>query len=172
MLRSSDIARALPTTPTHFESGWSTPRNITRFFEGCREINSLVASAATTHLPLLTLTRELRHMVEYAFNGLRALTALSAAAIAIGYGGTAQAQTRAPTDTMERCQQLNSAWNRYNGGSSYSKQIEAEAAFEECRKGNLSAGIAGLTRALERQKIPLPPVETANPPPAAPPRSR
>ena len=112
-------------------------------------------------------------MVEYAFNGLRTVATLSAAVVAIAYGGSALAQAApSPGDTMERCQQLNSAWNRYNGGSSYSKQIEAEAAFEDCRKGNLSAGIAGLTRALERQKIPVPPVETANPPPAAPPRSR
>lgn len=111
-------------------------------------------------------------MVAYMFNGLRTAAALSGAVIAIGYATAGQAQTPSPGDTMERCQQLNSAWNRYNGGSSYSKQIEAEAAFEDCRKGNLSAGIAGLTRALERQKIPVPPVETANPPPAAPPRSR
>ena len=104
-------------------------------------------------------------MVAYTLNALRAMAALSSAALAIGYAGLGQAQTaRAPGETMERCSQLFSAWSRYNGGSSYSKQIDAEASYEECRKGNLAAGIAGLTRAMQRQQIPVPPVETASPP--------
>ena len=108
-------------------------------------------------------------MVAYTFDALRTMAAVSGAVIAIGFSAGALAQTQAqspaPGETMQRCQQLISAWNRYNGGSSYSKQVDVEASFEQCRNGNLSAGIAGLTRALQRQQIPVPPVETASPPP-------
>ena len=42
--------------------------------------------------------------------------------------------------------------------------LTADAAIEECRKGNTQAGIADLKRVLERSNIPVPPAETATAP--------
>lgn len=84
------------------------------------------------------------------------------AVLVLGGAGTALAQTA--RGDMAYCNKLYSEWSRYNAGSSYSKQIDVEGAHEKCRKGDYGAGIAELTQALQRQQIPVPPVETARPP--------
>jgi hypothetical protein len=84
---------------------------------------------------------------------------LAGAAVVLGLTSPGFAQT--PNDNIARCQVLYGQWTKYNGGSSYSKQLGADSAAEECRKGNTTAGIADLTRILERARIPVPPTETA-----------
>jgi len=83
-------------------------------------------------------------------------------ALALGGAGAASAQTS--RENMAYCNKLLSQWSRYNAGSSYSKQIDVEGAHEKCRKGDYGSGIAELTQALQRQQIPVPPVETAREP--------
>ena len=63
-------------------------------------------------------------------------------------------------DTMARCQQLFDLWSRYNTDS-YSKPMFVRMGLEDCRKGNIAAGVAELKRALERAQISVPPTETA-----------
>ena len=60
---------------------------------------------------------------------------LSTAALVLGLAGSALAQTP-PKDDLVRCQALYSQWLKYNGTSSYSKNVGPEMAFEECRKGD------------------------------------
>lgn len=98
------------------------------------------------------LTLSLRH----------AATALSGVVLAIGLGGPVFAQ--APKGGLAECQRLHGLWSRYNGTSAYGKMASADAALEECRKGNIEAGIADLKRSLQRSNIPLPPSETATAP--------
>jgi len=105
------------------------------------------------------LTLSLRH----------AATALSAAVLAVSLAGPvfAQApsvQTAKPKGDLAECQRLHGLWSRYNGTSAYGKMAGADAALEECRKGNVEAGIADLKRSLQRSNIPLPPSETATAP--------
>ncbi len=85
--------------------------------------------------------------------------AVSGALLAIGLAGPALAQSS--KDDLARCQTLYGQWSRYNGTSAYGKMLTADAALEECRKGNTTAGIADLKRVLERSNIPLPASETA-----------
>ena len=90
---------------------------------------------------------------------LRTAAALAGAALALGLAGSALAQT--PKDDLVRCQALYSQWLKYNGTSSYSKNVGPEMALEQCRRGDTTAGIAGLKDILQRGRIPLPATETA-----------
>jgi hypothetical protein len=87
---------------------------------------------------------------------------LAGATVALGLVSPGFAQT--PNNDLARCQVLYGQWTKYNGGSSYSKQLGADSAAEQCRKGNTTAGIADLTRILERARIPVPQTETATTP--------
>ena len=98
------------------------------------------------------LTLSLRH----------AAAALSGAVLAIGLSGPVLAQ--ASKGDLAECQRLHGLWSRYNGTSAYGKMAGADAALEECRKGNTEAGIADLKRTLQRSNIPVPPSETATAP--------
>lgn len=94
-------------------------------------------------------------------NVARHAAALSAAALTIVSATAGHAQSG---DDMARCRELYGAYNKYeaNGrGSTSAPNVEVAAAFNECQKGNYKAGIAGLTKALERQLIPVPGVEAA-----------
>jgi hypothetical protein len=93
---------------------------------------------------------------------LRGAAALAGATLALGLAGSALAQ--APKADLAECNRLYGQWSRYNGTSAYGKMLTADAAIEECRKGNTQAGIADLKRALERSNIPVPPSETATAP--------
>ena len=91
----------------------------------------------------------------------RSAAALSAAALTIAFAGVGHAQS---DGDMARCQQLYGAYNKYeaNGrGSTSAPNVEVAAAFSECQKGNYKVGVAALTKALERQHIPVPGVEAA-----------
>ena len=108
---------------------------------------------------------------------------LSGAILAMGYAGPASAdplsadtktnatvnstpsERTAPAqatgeDTMARCQQLFGLYDRHNSDG-YARPLDARLALEDCRKGNIAAGVAALKRALERKQIPVPPVESA-----------
>jgi hypothetical protein len=62
---------------------------------------------------------------------------------------------------MARCQQLYGLYSRHNSDG-YARPMDARLALEDCQKGNVSAGIATLKRALERAQITVPPAESAN----------
>ena len=102
------------------------------------------------------------------------LSTLSGVIVAIGVTGAVAAQplssapsqgatllAQAPEDNMGRCQQLYGIWARHNGTSGYGRVLEADMALEHCRKGEFSVGVAQLKRALQRQQLPIPPVESA-----------
>jgi hypothetical protein len=93
------------------------------------------------------------------FSVLRTGATLSGVLLAIGLTGPASAQSKA--EDLARCQGLYSQWSRYNGTFGYGHMAGPDIALEECRKGNATAGIADLKRALERANIPLPASETA-----------
>jgi hypothetical protein len=88
--------------------------------------------------------------------------AVAGALVAIGFAAPSFAQSA--SDNMAECQQLYSQWARYNGTSSYSKNVSPEMALENCRKGNYTAGIADLKQTLQRNGIPVPPSQTATAP--------
>ena len=118
-------------------------------------------------------------------NFLHAAAILSSAIVAIGYAGPVSADplpgARSPAtvdspspertllaqasgdDTMARCQQLFSLYDRLNSDG-YAKPLDARMALEDCRKGNIARGVAALKRVLERAGIPVPPTETATTP--------
>ena len=55
-------------------------------------------------------------------------------------------------------------WNKYHfggRGATSASNVEIAAALGECEKGNYASGIASLTKALERSRIPVPDVEAA-----------
>jgi hypothetical protein len=92
----------------------------------------------------------------------RTVAALSIAALSIGY--TASSHAESAEDDMARCKSLYSLWNKYHfagRGATSAPNVEIAAAYGECEKGNYASGIAGLTTALERSRIPLPTVEAA-----------
>lgn len=92
---------------------------------------------------------------------LRSMAVLPGVLIALGSVGPALAQTQSPKDDMARCNQLYGTYSKYSGRVNYNHPADVDAALEDCRKGKFSAGIAGLSEALKRAAIPLPPVETA-----------
>jgi len=94
-------------------------------------------------------------------NVARNAAALSVAALTIVFAGAGHAQS---DGDMARCQELYGAYNKYeaNGrGSTSAPNVEVAAAFSECQKGNYKVGVVALTKALERQHIPVPNVEAA-----------
>jgi hypothetical protein len=94
-------------------------------------------------------------------NAARNAAALSAAALSILCAASSHAQS---TDDMARCRELYGLYNKYeaNGrGATSAPNVEVAAAFGECQKGNYRFGIASLTKALERQRIPIPATEAA-----------
>jgi hypothetical protein len=109
------------------------------------------------------LTVSLRH----------AAVALSGAVLTIGLAGPVMAQTSNQSNQVStqsskadlaECNRLYGLWSRYNGTSAYGKMATADVDLEECRKGNVEAGIADLKRVLQRANIPVPPSETATAP--------
>lgn len=108
---------------------------------------------------------------------LKAAAILSTAIAAIGYAGPSSADSlpanhtllaqASGEDTLARCQQLFGLWSRHNTDG-YAKPLDARMGLEDCQKGNVTAGIATLKRALERAQIPIPPADIAQSP-ATPP---
>ena len=120
-------------------------------------------------------------------NLLRAAAILSSAIVAIGYAGPVSADSLSTNsrsvstpladqtlvaqasgeDTLARCQQLFGLWSRHNTDG-YAKPLDARMGLEDCQKGNITAGIATLKRALDRAQIPIPPADVAQTPETAP----
>jgi hypothetical protein len=91
------------------------------------------------------------------------IAALAGTTISLGHVVSPLAQS-SPGDDKARCKQLYDLWSRYNGRESYSTPAGADIALEDCRKGNTAAGIASLTKALQRRHITVPPTESASRP--------
>jgi hypothetical protein len=62
-------------------------------------------------------------------------------------------------DTLARCQQLYGLWSKHNSDG-YARPLDARMGLEECQKGNITAGVATLKRALERAQIAIPPANS------------
>jgi hypothetical protein len=90
---------------------------------------------------------------------LGAAVAASGTILAFGSAGSALAAPPSTTSAAElaRCQQLYGLWSKYNGTSSYSKNVTPEMALEQCNKGDTAGGIASLTKVLDENRIPVPP---------------
>src|SRR5215471_2882004 len=99
---------------------------------------------------------------------LRTTAILASAIVAIGYAGPVSADTPSSgEDTLARCQQLFGLLSRHNSDG-YARPLDARMALEDCQKGNVTAGVATLKRALERAQIPIPPEATTAAEPPAP----
>ena len=92
-------------------------------------------------------------------NVLRAAAIVASAIVAIGYAAPVSAQPASGEDTLARCQQLFSLWSRHNTDG-YAKPLDVRMGLEDCQKGNITAGVATLKRALERARITVPPPDT------------
>ena len=93
------------------------------------------------------------------FSPIAAVLSVAAALSIVGAAsGSAQA-----ADDMTRCSELYSLYNKYEGASRMGTASNAgvAGAFNECQKGNYTAGIADLTKALDRERIAIPDTETA-----------
>lgn len=90
--------------------------------------------------------------------------ALAGSVVALGLAAPAFAQSPSASESMAECQQLYGQWSKYNGTSSYSKNVRPEMALESCRKGNYTAGIGELRQILQNNGIPVPPSQTATVP--------
>jgi hypothetical protein len=87
---------------------------------------------------------------------------LTATLLAILAGTLGQAVPAAAADT-DRCQQLYSAWQRYKGVSTNGsgRDIQSQAALQDCRNGHVDAGVAQLEKLLKDDRIPVPDVSSA-----------
>jgi len=88
------------------------------------------------------------------------VAALAGTFVTFGSIGSSLAQSGG-ADDKARCKQLYDLYSHYNARVDYSTPAGADAALEDCRKGNTAAGITSLTKALERQHITVPPTESA-----------
>lgn len=86
------------------------------------------------------------------------LSVAAALSVVCAASGSAQA-----ADDQARCSELYSLYNKYEAASRMGTAPSAAVAgaFNECQKGNYAAGIADLTKALERERIAIPDTETA-----------
>ena len=92
---------------------------------------------------------------------LRSAATLSGVLIVLGSASSGIAQTPSPKEDMARCSQLYGAYSKYSGRVNYDHPVSVDAALADCQKGKYSAGIAGLTAALQRAGIPVPSGGTA-----------
>jgi hypothetical protein len=58
----------------------------------------------------------------------------------------------------ERCQQLYGVWQRYKANSTNGsgRDVQSQAALQDCRNGRVDAGIAQLEQLLRNDRIPVP----------------
>lgn len=94
---------------------------------------------------------------------LRSAAMLSGVLIVLGSASPSIAQTPSPKADMARCNQLHGAYSKYSGRVNYMHSVDVDVALEDCRKGKFAAGVAGLTVALQRAGIPIPPDRTEQP---------
>jgi len=79
---------------------------------------------------------------------------VSAGTLPIGTVEVAQASAH----DAARCQELYSVWQRYKGVSTNGsgRDIQSQAALQDCKNGRLDAGIAQLEQLLRNDRIPVP----------------
>jgi hypothetical protein len=65
---------------------------------------------------------------------------------------------QAASKDAERCQQLYSLWQRYKANSTNGsgRDVQSQAALQDCRNGRSEAGIAQLEQLLRHDQIPVP----------------
>lgn len=70
---------------------------------------------------------------------------------------------QAPAAGLARCQELYRVWQRYKGVSTNSsgRDVQSQAALQDCQNGHAEAGIAQLEQLLNSDRIPLPDVSSA-----------
>jgi hypothetical protein len=87
----------------------------------------------------------------------------TAALLAVLAGTLGQALPAKASGDMARCQELYGAWQRYKGVSTNSsgRDVQSQAALQECRNGRVEAGITQLEQLLKDDRIPLPQVSSA-----------
>jgi hypothetical protein len=97
----------------------------------------------------------------------RAAVVLAIACSTIGYVGPVAADSlhvgtvevaQAASNDGERCQQLYSIWQRYKANSTNGsgRDIQSQAALQDCRNGRFEAGVAQLEQLLRNDQIPVP----------------
>ena len=66
--------------------------------------------------------------------------------------------SQAASNDAARCQQLYSLWQRYKANSTNGsgRDIQSQAALQDCRNGRSEAGIAQLEQLLRNDQIPVP----------------
>jgi hypothetical protein len=76
--------------------------------------------------------------------------------------GTVEVAQARPAD-MAQCQELYRVWQRYKGVSTNGsgRDIQSQAALQDCRNGHAAAGIAQLEQLLKNDRIPIPEVSSA-----------
>jgi hypothetical protein len=91
---------------------------------------------------------------------LRTAALLAVLASALGHALPAAAESSAD---KERCEQLYSTWQRYKGVSTNSsgRDVQSQAALQDCRSGRIRAGTAELEQLLKDDRIPVPQVSSA-----------
>lgn len=95
-----------------------------------------------------------------------AAVVLAVAGSTIGFVGPVSADplhgdvelAQASTREAERCQQLYSTWQRYKANSTNGsgRDVQSQAALQDCRNGRSAAGIAQLEQLLRNDRIPVP----------------
>jgi len=163
-LTNKHIARACEISPETVKS------HVKRIFlKLAVSTRAQAVSRAGLLAPTVTVSRQ---------SFLRAVAILCSAIVANGYAAPVSADTlsvgarslapvnlpssertllaQASGDTMARCQQLFSLYDRYNSDV-LTRPLEVRIALEDCRKGNIASGVASLKRSLERAQIPIPP---------------
>jgi hypothetical protein len=95
------------------------------------------------------------------FSSISLRTAVTLAGLVLTMGLTSPAQAQTPKEDLARCQVMYSQWLKYNGASSYSKNVGPEMALEDCRRGDTKVGLEEMKQLLTRNRIPLPDTETA-----------
>jgi|LNAP01.1.fsa_nt_gb hypothetical protein len=97
----------------------------------------------------------------------RAAVVLAVAGTTAGYVQSASADplhvgavevAQAASKDAERCQQLYSTWQRYKANSTNGsgRDVQSQAALQDCRNGRSAAGIAQLEQLLRHDRIPVP----------------
>ena len=97
---------------------------------------------------------------------LCAAVVLAVAGGTIGFVGPVSADSlhggvelvQASTREADRCQQLYSTWQRYKANSTNGsgRDVQSQAALQDCRNGRSAAGIAQLEQLLRHDRIPVP----------------
>ena len=66
--------------------------------------------------------------------------------------------SQASSREAERCQQLYGVWQRYKANSTNGsgRDVQSQAALQDCRNGRVEAGIAQLEQLLRNDRIPVP----------------